>query len=134
MPTPKTLPIEQVLANALLKSSFGPQLEVWANDIQAAISRFMQANPTLLEDLQQFLEDFRNLPARQKEVWSKAASLGWYMNSESSLSMKNYVGLGQAALDAYMMQELKADWPALTKTILGAYPARAHILGYVRVE
>ncbi len=124
----KNIPIEQVLANALMKSNFGPKLEAWANDIHEKISSFMQANPNLLSDLRHFLDDFKNLPVKQREVWSKAASLGWYMNSESSISMKRYVDFGQQALDTYMAQELQADWKVLTTSIIAAYPARAEIL------
>ena len=124
----KNIPLEQFLANALMKSSFGPTLEAWASDMHEKISSFMQANPNLLSDLRHFLYDFKNLPARQREVWSKAASQGWYMNSESSLSMTHYVGLGQQGLDAYMVQELQTDWPTLTRSIIASYPAREEIL------
>lgn len=124
----KNIPLEQVLANVLMKSSFGSTLEAWVNDTHEKISSFMQANPNLLSDLRHFLYDFKNLPERQREVWSKAASLGWYMNSESSISMKHYVGMGQQALDAYMVQELQTDWSTLTKSIILAYPAREEIL------
>ena len=124
----KNIPLVQVLANALMKSSFDPKLEAWVNDLHEKISSFMQANPNLLSDLRHFLDDFKNLPARQKEVWSKAASLGWYMNFESSISMKHYVGLGQQALNSYMEKEIQADWITLTTSIIAAYPARAEIL------
>lgn len=128
MSAPKNIPLEQVIVNALLKSRFGPKLEAWANETIEVILRFIQDNPNLLEGILQFLHDFKNLPTRQREVWSEAASLGWYMNSESSISMKHYVGQGQNALDSYMMQEIEMDWPILTRSIVEAYPSRANIL------
>jgi hypothetical protein len=104
------------------------QLDDLLVNMRNSFSKFLKDNPDFFDNLRQFLEEFKDLPEKQRKLWSEAARLGWYLNGETSITVKSMVLKGQTELDSYMIESLRADWPMLTKSILSAHPERGPIL------
>lgn len=88
----------------------------------------MRTAPSFSDQLQKFIVEIQRLPEAQKQIWSDAAQMGWYMNAETSLSKSYNSPKNQYDLDVYMMNELEIDWTLLTQSIIDTYPERKEIL------
>ena len=127
-PGPPSKSLAQLLTEQLVGPDGLSQIDSALASMREAFAKFLRERPNFFDNLQRFVEEFKDLPERQREVWSQAALLGWYPNSETSIGMKLEVAKAQSELDRYMLEQLRADWPLLTKEILSAHPARSKVL------
>ena len=128
MTAPPSKPLAQFLVEQLLGPETIAKMDLALAGIRDSIAKFLRENPNFFENIQQLVEEFKDLPDKQRKLWSQAARLGWYLNGETSLSMTREVVKGQDDLNRYMIESLRGDWPTVTESILLAHPARREIL------
>jgi hypothetical protein len=121
-------PLVEVLINALLNSSERSSLEAGFDSMRNNFLKFIDENPNFSDQLEKFILEIQRLPDVQQQTWSDAAQMGWYVNTETSLSKSYILPKNQCDLDVYMMEELEMDWALLTKSIIDKYPKRKEIL------
>ena len=92
------------------------------------ITKLVSAHPDFFKNINQLAKEFKELPERQRAVWSEAAMKGWYVNWETPVAINKTVLKKQDALDEFMMSHLKNDWESITHEILTVCPERAEIL------
>lgn len=92
------------------------------------ITKLVSAYPDFFKNINQLSKELKELPERQRAVWSVAAKKGWYVNWETLVAINEAVLKEQEALDEFMMSHLNNDWESITHEILTVCPERAEIL------
>lgn len=114
----------KAFATALVES--GAALQI-ANAV-AGFSKFVAENAHLFVGLERIAEDIRTWPDWQRELWSKAALNGWYVNWHTPITINRPISEAKETLDAFMLHHLNQDWETIKLRILSAVPARQSIL------
>ncbi|MEQ1601007.1 MAG: hypothetical protein HOP04_10815 [Methylophilaceae bacterium] len=140
----KNIPLEQVLANALMKSSFGPKLESHIALSLAASESRQQLAKTVQEpvrDLQKAFADliadmvsaFAKLPGELRPAMRSLVGLGWFPSGEMGFSeihaFRQACDAGnKVAVDQAMVDWLRTEMPEIRKRLSNRFPLRHQIL------
>ena len=104
-----------------IREKVAPFLQGLTNIAEAA-TRYIHNNPDFLKNLSEALEQIKNWPERQKELWGEAAQIGWFFNHETEIGLR---GSGDIKdINAFMYSHIKNDLPSLVDEIRAQFPAR----------